>query len=833
MIKNLRRSRFVIFFLIFAFILMTTSEGLTINVSSKKDSTKSSPVVKVRRAGPKYSVEQSNQFNQLMEEGKRLLKEWMDYKAAVQKFNEAKALAQTNPEKSDVYYYLSLAYFASLEEREKEFKDTLRLLIEVDYYRLPDENECPPQYIGLYNDVKREYGLLKILSNPPGADVYLNNNRSSAGKTPVSVGFRAGDVNIRVKKGGKQKKDTLTVVAGQSTTSPVYALAGGSNLIYYILGGAALVVGGGAALLLSGGEEEVQQETTGILSVKSQPEGAKIYIGSVGGGLTDSGQVTPYSFTRDPGNYEVRLEREGFQNYSGSATVTAGQTVNIDAVLTNHTITVTKPRAGDKIASKDNLKIKVEWDIDSASTQHRGVSFIRTTRAFANLPLPFSARAHMQNRRAARSRNGARIGSRGNPKTGNIQVQVNSALTRLSRYQAVQARRPEVARAPGSPASTPHAASQNFSPGQGMETSGTSQVAFLDKVSIYLLSGENFDTSQLIVSGINATKGSYPWNVQDSGINLKVGQYKIEVESESTDPLAVVSGQSGMFDIVEAQYRFDNYTIPKQMDKQSGPYGLATDSKGNFYIAVTRDIDAGDSKKRIVKINRQGVQIDDWPSKEPYQLVVVQESGKEFLYAAESTGRRAVKYDLNGNEIRGFSVGSRDPRGVAVDAAGNVYVSTYADQGGGRLYKFKSNGVEINNVSTNATKAMHMAVVGSNVYIAARHSHQILVYSTNLKYKGQIPAEYYPCGLAADSQNYLYVTYEDPETGEEGSYGTTRVEKINADTQQVATQLGYGYGSTNERYLSPTAVTLDQSGNVYVLEGHHSLNFRITRWIKK
>jgi len=346
MIQSVRPSKPMAMFLICAFLLMTSASGLSEGMLSKSR-TEKPPVVKVKAAGAKVSAEQSQKFNALMEEGKRLLKEWMDYRAAIEKFNEARAIAQTIQENSDVLYYLSLAYFASLEQRgEKEFTETVRALIEVDYYRLPDENECPPQYLSMYDAIKREFGLLKVLSNPPGADVYLNENRASAGKTPLSLGMRAGEVKVRVRKNGKQKKDTLTVVAGQSTNSPVYVLAGGSKMIYYILGGAALAVGGGAVLLLGGGGETDTTPSVGSLRVNSSPSDAKIYYGRVGSNITDSGHSTPYTFTDlSPGDYTVRLERENHADHEETATVTAGQTADINATLSKHSINVTQPAA--------------------------------------------------------------------------------------------------------------------------------------------------------------------------------------------------------------------------------------------------------------------------------------------------------------------------------------------------------------------------------------------------------------------------------------------------------------------------------------------------------
>ncbi len=219
----------MVFSVIFTLLLMTSAPALPISEEGKGKENKG-PVVRIKYAGKGVTAAQEKNFTLLLEDGKRLLKEWMDYAAAIEKFKEAEKLATQNRQKSEVYYYLSLAYYASLEELgTKDFTDTIKKLIEVDYYRQLDENECPPQFVAMYTDIKRDYGVLKVLSAPPGADVFFNDSKASEGKTPLTVGYKAGEVKVRVKKGGKQKKDTLTVLAGQETSTPVYSLEGRSS----------------------------------------------------------------------------------------------------------------------------------------------------------------------------------------------------------------------------------------------------------------------------------------------------------------------------------------------------------------------------------------------------------------------------------------------------------------------------------------------------------------------------------------------------------------------------------------------------------------------------
>ena len=389
-------SRFLVFSVISALILMTSAPAFPMYEDGKGHEEKR-PVVKVKHSGRNLTAAQEKNFTLLLEDGKRLLKEWMDYAAAIDKFKEAEKLATQNRQKSDVYYYLSLAYFASLEEGgTKDFTDTIQKLIEVDYYRQLDENECPPQYIAMYNDIRRDYGVLKVLSVPPGADVFFGDSKSSEGKTPLTVGYKEGDVQVRVKKGGKQKKDTLTVLAGQETSSPVYSLEGRSSLIY-ILGGVLVAGAAGAVLLLGGGEEEVVAVTTGSLTINSNPTGAQIFMGKIA--AEDTSQVTPYTFADiSSGSYSVVLKLENYADHSETAAVTAGQTTTVNPSLTQHTIEVTKPAAGDTIPLLDKTTIEIKWTLDGGGTQVLAVQRAQLPQDLASLNRELLLRSRIRSR---------------------------------------------------------------------------------------------------------------------------------------------------------------------------------------------------------------------------------------------------------------------------------------------------------------------------------------------------------------------------------------------------------------------------------------------------
>ncbi len=815
----MRRSHTLVYILIFAFLLMSSSPGLSSKVIPEKKRTAESPVVKVKMAGIKISAEQASKFAALMEEGKRLLQEWMDYRGAIQKFNEAKALAQTTPEKSDVYYYLSLAYFASLEQRgDKEFNETVKTLIEVDYYRLPDENECSPQYITMYNDIKRDYGLLKILSNPPGADVFFDDSRTSAGKTPISVGRREGDIKVRVKKGGKQKKDTLTVMAGKSTTSPVYSLTGGSKLIYFIIGGAALAAGGGALLLMGGGGDDNTGPviTNGSLKVESSPDKAKIYFGREGASITDSGHETPYTFTdQAPGNYTVRLERENYQTYQETKAVTAGQTASISASLVRDTIKVTKPAQGDQIKLASNLKLEIEWEVNGSS-QVQSLNALRnigrSNQMLGRRPLS-QARANSSSSSAnlRRTNLGRSLAAKAVSQQAN-RLAEGPALNRIPSRDAIRTLSPNPSR--------------NMLFGLGDVSA-----AAISKVKITLLWGKDFKSTHELVNEVDASAGKYTWdstNYQKDN-ELKAGQFKVKIQS-TTD--SNVSGESGAFIIFEPALEFERKAVMKlSAYNLEDPYGIAV-YKNNIYLTTTgyqtstKDFTG---KHRLVKLSIDGktkVKDVDLGNANPWQIAAY----NNFLYVAESGKSRVAKYDLNlkytGDEWKApAGQGAIKPRGVTVDGSGYVYINDYRQ----KVQKYTAKKVFVRNMHTISENgiALNLAMdYKQNIlYIAERGIDTVVSYLTSGAHNANwevFPSGSDPVGIAVDSKRNVYVCTQ--------AEGEQKVYVIGANGTLKGS---FGFpGKGAGQFKHPIAIAIDESDNIYVLDNHPDV-MDIEKWAIK
>jgi sugar lactone lactonase YvrE len=196
----------------------------------------------------------------------------------------------------------------------------------------------------------------------------------------------------------------------------------------------------------------------------------------------------------------------------------------------------------------------------------------------------------------------------------------------------------------------------------------------------------------------------------------------------------------------------------------NSPYGVATDSEGNIYIADTQE-------NRVRKVAK-GI-----------TTIVAGTGGQGF------SGDRgpAVSAELNW------------PMGVAVDAAGNIYI---ADTGNHRI-RIITNGV----IATAAGDGAE-GYTGDNVSATST-------------------ALFYPQGVAVDSAGTFYIADE----------GNNRVRKVaNGVITTVAGNGEKGFGGDNgpatmaELYF-PSGIAVDAFGSIYIGDSFNNRIRRITRGV--
>jgi len=134
-------------------------------------------------------------------------------------------------------------------------------------------------------------GTFSLSSDPGGAEVYVNNEYK--GKTPLVVTLKEGIYGVKITKEGYEDYTESVIVKGSKT----------------------VIV---SAQLVS---------FKGVLSVSSDPIGAKVYVNNRYKG------VTPLNLTLKIGTYTVKITREGYEDYAESVTVQADITSKVQVQL--------------------------------------------------------------------------------------------------------------------------------------------------------------------------------------------------------------------------------------------------------------------------------------------------------------------------------------------------------------------------------------------------------------------------------------------------------------------------------------------------------------------
>jgi hypothetical protein len=803
-LQEMGRNKTLVHLMIFVFILLLSQQGIPAGNTAEEH--EDEPSFKVIKKVPPSHPGAVQAFDQLLQEARRLYNE-MDYMGAIQRLRTAEKLARTAMQKADVYFYLSLSYYATLEERDRsELVEALENVLIFDYLRELDAGLCPSGYIEIFQELRAGFGSLKVLSQPPGADVYVD--RIAMGKTPLTIGAKSGQVKILVKRGKREQQDQLEVTAGQETTSPIYAMAEkkGRFPIALVIAGVA-VLGGVAAFALKGGGGGDGggggTSTTGSIQVNSSPTGARIYLDG-----SDSGSVTNATLANiAAGSHTVRLVKEGYGDAEQTVSVTSGQTATVDLNLTQDIVSVTQPVAGATWTLGSSVTIT--WQVGaSLSGQPQPVVSVPTQASLLN-----QHRLSARYMRASRFAAGMRAGRQESlDRSGR-----GKSLERQDSFRNFRGSQTKTSIVQDFPAdqagTTPPSPNLPTLPLQKPQTHDRAEVLDISNVKLELYKGGTL--AEMIVSETE-NDGSHSWHVPT---RLSGGSdYKVRVSCASDTS---VYGESGNFTIASSA---GTITVTQPASgavwKKSLAYYIRWTStvSGNVKIELYR----GDNLVSTIKASAQNDGETQWtvPTSladgSDYSILITSVetsgvSGRSANFTITHWYEFMTKWGTSGTGNGQFNA----PWGIAVDNSGYVYV---VDSGNNRVQKFTSSGAYVtkwgNTGSGNGQFNAPYGIAADNsgfVYIVDSGNVRVQQFSSTGNYLVQWttdPNDWSsdPRGMAIYGSGILYIT----------DFSNHHVSRFST-TGALLSQWGSG-GIEDGAFVEPYGIAVDKSGSVYVAD---------------
>lgn len=178
---------------------------------------------------------------------------------------------------------------------------------------------------------------------------------------------------------------------------------------------------------------------------------------------------------------------------------------------------------------------------------------------------------------------------------------------------------------------------------------------------------------------------------------------------------------------------------------------------------------------------------------------VIHESRAADIFYVTMSDNTVRKFDTDGNDLGIFaSEGLNDPRGLAFDASGNLYVANY---GSAILAKFNSQGAYLaaESISLGQSTSVGVAIDSAGaIYVSNENSARVRKFDAAGTLLATSPTGNTPNGLAFDGSGFLRVANRTGNT----------ITKFDTNLNAVA-------GTISTNLNRPRGLAVDASGNIY------------------